>query len=299
MNQTTFSSQWGPDFVGIGAEKSATTWAWSQLEAHPNIEMSQPKELNFFNQHFERGLDWYQKHFTGTHGCLQGEISPLYMDCPAAADRMACLNPDLRLLVMLRDPFDRALSHLMHDAQNVYGGVADVSADDLRTLALRDDKYVRRSCYFQGLTPYLDAFPREQLGIFFFDDVADDPETLVRRMYFFVGADSSFVPENLTEKINRTKDYRSVVLYRVIRGISTSANAFAPTRLAMEWVYRNTRLREKTLDLLMVDEGRPPLTPQDVLPEDQLLRIQQDYEQLNRIIDMPVSWQQSRSLSAA
>ena len=77
---------WSPDFIGIGAEKSATTWAWMILNQHPSIGMSQPKELNFFNDNADQGMDWYRRHFRydpTSQRC--GEISPLYMDHPKVA----------------------------------------------------------------------------------------------------------------------------------------------------------------------------------------------------------------------
>ncbi|MCA9049664.1 MAG: sulfotransferase [Planctomycetaceae bacterium] len=300
MEDNTSPAEWSPGFIGIGAEKSATTWAWSQLNAHPGIEMSQPKELNYFNQHFDRGAAWYRRHFSASpSGCLTGEISPLYMDCPFTAERIAATYPDVPLLVLLRHPLDRALSHLMHDAQNAYGGVANVTTAQLLRLAERDNKYSRRSCYAASLQPFFERFPRKQIGIFFFDDVKSDPETLLRRLYTFVGADTDFVPEAVDERINRTKDYRSVSIHRVLRGMSMTANSFPPSRAVMEWLYRNTQLRERTLDLLMVDGGRPDLTPEEVLPSEQLNAIREDLEKLSTRIEVPAAWRVSRESRAA
>ena len=163
---------WSPSVIGIGAEKSATTWAWTMLDAHPDVCMSQPKELNYFNvdENFERGASWYRKHFvTTTSTC--GEISPLYLDDNRVAKRIANLYPDIRILVMLRDPFDRAISHLFHDASVHYGIVADLTVRHLRELVAKDPKYIRRSCYARALEPFYRHFEAEQIGVFFFDDV--------------------------------------------------------------------------------------------------------------------------------
>lgn len=292
MSDSHAMPAWSPSFIGIGAEKAATTWLWSKLDQHPEIEMSQPKELNYFNENFQRGSGWYEKHFRNSTGCLQGEISVRYMDDEHAADRMLSCFPSVRLLVMLRNPFDRALSHLMHDAQNCYGGVADLQPVHFQTLATKDDKYVRRSCYANGLQNFLQAFPRDQLGIFFYDDVRERPQELMRRVFRFLQVDPTCVPDELETAVNKSQDYRSVALYRVVSRISQTAQAFPVTRDVMEWIHRNTRLRERAFDLLMRDSGRPEVTAADVLSEDQLHRIADDLHLLQTQwnICAPHSW---------
>ncbi|MEZ6125910.1 MAG: sulfotransferase [Planctomycetaceae bacterium] len=286
-----------PSFIGIGAEKSATTWVWSKLDQHPAIEMSQPKELNFFNLEFDRGLAWYGRHFPGSPGCLQGEISPWYMDDDRVADRIADLFPNVKLLVMLRDPFDRAFSHLLHAAQNEYGGIADLTADQLRRLAALSDDYVRRSCYALGLSRFFELFPRERIGIFFHDDVQACPQDLICRIYEFLGVDSGFLPDGLETPLNKSQNYRSETLHRVASTMCETARSFPVTRHLLEWIYRRTTLRERAIEMLMVDSGRPLLTAEDVLSEDQLSRISDDLRCLQHDlrIEVPASWTARRT----
>ena len=292
MSDSHQSDSWSPSFIGIGAEKSATTWVWSKLDQHPAIEMSQPKELNYFNEHFHRGPTWYRKHFTNSAGCLQGEISPWYMDHPGTAGRIAELDPHIRLLVMLRDPLDRALSHLMHDAQNEYGGIADLTAEQLRRLAVHDEKYVRRSCYAVSLDRFLQQFSRDQIGIFFYDDVQNRPRELIQQIYGFLGVDTAFVPADLETPLNKSQNYRSVTLHRIASRVSQTAKAFPVSRGVLEWIYRNTTLRERTIDLLMVDSGRPALKAADVLSDRQMQTIARDMERLpgELLIPVPETW---------
>lgn len=292
MSGSKQSAAWAPSFVGIGAEKSATTWVWSKLDQHPDIEMSQPKELNYFNENFERSAAWYQKHFTDSPNCLQGEISPWYMDHAETAERMASVYPDVRLLVMLRNPFDRAMSHLMHDAQNEYGGIADLTAEQLQRLTARDEKYVRRSSYAASLEPFLTHFDRDQIGIYFYEHVKERPRQLIQDIYEFLNVDADFIPEDLATPLNKSQDYRSVTLHRIASRVSQTAKAFPVTRDVVEWIYRNTKLREKTIDLLMVDSGRPPLTAADVLSQQQMQVIADDLLRLNNELNVttPETW---------
>ncbi|GAB5439803.1 MAG: hypothetical protein Fues2KO_01520 [Fuerstiella sp.] len=285
---------WTPGFIGIGAEKSATTWAWTMLNAHPEVCMSQPKELNYFNidENYQRGSAWYRRHFA-TPSQVAGEISPLYMDDARVADRILESFPETRLLVMLRDPFDRAMSHLFHDASVVYGRVADLTCDELRTLASKDDKYIRRSSYATALTPFFERFPHDRIAVHFFDDVQEHALQTAQDLYRFVGVDAGFVPEQFDQKVNRSQDLRSVA--GLIMGASRTARSFPPARVAMNWIYRRTQMRERVIRWLMVDKGRAQISFDDVFsPADR----QQLEAQLSQLSDMlpgclPESWVES------
>src|SRR5687768_10052815 len=108
-----------PNLIVIGAMKCGTTALHEALALHPDIVMSQPKELNFFfapdhgNGSWElgnwhRGLDWYCSHWPA-QALVRGESSPGYTSPshPEAAERMATVIPDARLLCLVRDPLIR------------------------------------------------------------------------------------------------------------------------------------------------------------------------------------------------
>ena len=284
---------WSPTFIGIGAEKSATTWAWTMLNEHPAVCMSQPKELNYFNidENFQRGASWYRQHFAIESACT-GEISPLYMDDSRMAGRIRDTYPDARILVMLRNPFDRAMSHLFHDASVLYGKVAELTKADLQALAFKDQKYVRRSCYAAALAPFIEAFPKEQIGIFLFEDVATDGLNLAQRLYNFVGVDAGFVPEEYDQKVNESQDLRSVGLAKVMMLASRMARMFPPTRLTMNWVYRRTQLRESVIRWLLVDKGRPKIDFSEVFSHDATSQLNSDLQALREHLPgiAPTSW---------
>ncbi len=284
---------WSPKFIGIGAEKSATTWAWTMLNEHPSVCMSQPKELNYFNidENFLRGTSWYRKHFAIANACT-GEISPLYMDAPRVAERIQETWPAAKILVMLRNPFHRAMSHLFHDASVLYGKVAELTTEDLRTLAANDDKYLRRSCYATALEPFLSRFPTEQIGTFFFEDVAENGLHLAQQLYRFVDVDSSFVPNQYDQKVNESRDLRSAGITNMMMSASRLAKAFPPTRLAMNWIYRRTQLRETVIRWLLVDKGRPKISFAEVFPPDATQRLASEIKTLQGLLPvaLPASW---------
>ena len=109
-----------PDYCIIGAQKSGTTSLYSYLALHPQVKPSYVKEIHYYNKHFSKGIEWYRAHFPidwygrSAKGFITGEASTMYMydaDCPT---RMYADVPDIRLLLVLRDPGDRAVSHFHH-----------------------------------------------------------------------------------------------------------------------------------------------------------------------------------------
>ena len=110
-----------PDFFIIGAKKCGTTFLYHLLGQHPHVEAAKKKEIHYFDHHFSKGNDWYRSHFpppTWKEGrrSITGESSPYYLFHPHAARRMAGVVPRARLIVLLRNPVDRAYSHYHQEA---------------------------------------------------------------------------------------------------------------------------------------------------------------------------------------
>ena len=78
-----------PNFIGIGAQKCATTWVYRVLEDHPAALLSDPKELHFFSSNFDRGYQWYERHFPETSSakavgeCSTGKNASHFFSCSA------------------------------------------------------------------------------------------------------------------------------------------------------------------------------------------------------------------------
>ena len=104
-----------PDFLGIGTQKGGTTYLHSLLSEHPQAFLAIPKELHFFSLHYQKGLAWYRDFFKSAaddKSC--GEITPYYMFHPLAFKRIHKHLPDVKLIVLLRDPVERAISQFFH-----------------------------------------------------------------------------------------------------------------------------------------------------------------------------------------
>lgn len=98
-----------PDFLIIGAARSGTTSLLHNLGTHPNIEVY-PSEIHYFSKKLEQGEEWYRSHFR-ENGKLQGEKSPTYIYYTECHQHMSRLLPDAKLILLLRNPIDRAYSN--------------------------------------------------------------------------------------------------------------------------------------------------------------------------------------------
>ena len=106
-----------PEFLIIGAQKSGTTSLYNYLTQHPMVGTAFEKEVRYFNNHFDKGLNWYKAHFPlriRSSQFMTGEGEPSYLPHPVAPQRVYELVPQVKLIVMLRNPVDRAFSHYQH-----------------------------------------------------------------------------------------------------------------------------------------------------------------------------------------
>ncbi|MFW5750126.1 MAG: sulfotransferase domain-containing protein [Planctomycetota bacterium] len=286
------SADWRPDFIGIGGIRCATTWGWTVLDAHPDCSMAQPKEIHFFDRNWGRGLEWYRSHFASGPARVRGEICPSYLYEAVVPERVHMTAPDVTLVLFLRNPFERALSHLLMDHQTVHGRSSDVDLETLRLLAAADRKYIGCSCYASALAPWLDHFPPSRFVVVRQDEVGADAGAAVRRLYTGLGLDASFVPEMIEDRINSVRDYRSPGLFRALSSLSQRLKARPGGRRLMEGVYRCSRMRELVLDFLQVDRGRARVDFDQVFDASDRAHLIAETERLPQMlgIEVPDGW---------
>ena len=165
------------DFIGIGAIKCGTTWLFYALGQHPEICLSEPKEIRYFNvedfmKPYVPGKDelpfinpdhkkdfaWYAKHFTHcSAGSLKGEFSPQYMRDEEAPSRIHRLFPDVKLLVPLRDPIAKLHSSYWSRTRYTKKYKDQSFEDSIES----DPRYLRETFYAKHLTRYREYFERE------------------------------------------------------------------------------------------------------------------------------------------
>jgi len=181
-----------PTFCIIGAMKSGTTSLHHYLAAHPEISMSQPKELNFFiaERNYDKGIDWYASHFDAS-APVRGESSPNYTKghfFEGVPARMNALLPDAKLIYVVRDPIERLISHYEHNRSR---------GRESRTLdeALRGPErnhYVRCSRYFTQIEAFLEYYPLEQIHVLEARDLRRVRSEALSRIFRFLAVDETF-----------------------------------------------------------------------------------------------------------
>ena len=198
-----------PNLLIIGAMKCGTTAAHLYLDAHPEIAMAPEKELNFFigpeaptrswhDGNWHRGVDWYAAHFDRA-APVRGETSPGYTSprFPEAAGRMADLVPDARLVLLVRDPVDRAISQFRHHAAE---GTERRSLAD--ALLDPESQYLERSRYRARLAPYLRRFAPERIHVVLQERLLGSRRETVARLYAFAGVDEGVRPPALDRRFH-------------------------------------------------------------------------------------------------
>jgi hypothetical protein len=190
-----------PNLFIIGAMKSGTTSLHAYLALHPDIFMSEPKEPSYFVEEMNlgKGEEWYLSLFAAAEDAkVIGESSapysmvPRYMEVP---DRIARFNPNARFVYIMRDPFQRALSHYWHIAR--FHG----ERRDLLTAVQNHPPYINVSNYAMQLRPYFDKFGRERLYTLTFEELVRNPRETVVPLLTWLGVDTRFeMPEQLPKE---------------------------------------------------------------------------------------------------
>jgi len=206
-----------PEFLGIGAERSGTSWLDTLLRNHPRLYLPQQrKEVRYFDLYFDRGVEWYQGFFSGVgEGQTAGEFSPTYLYSREAPGRIRSLLPDCRFLAILRHPVDRSFSHYQYWRRNRdYRG----SFEDF----LRDHPdVIERGFYAGQFRRYLDLFPPERFLVFVFEQAVQSPAETLERLASFLGIPASgFRADLATQRVNDSEPVRFTGLLAGARTLS-------------------------------------------------------------------------------
>jgi hypothetical protein len=196
-----------PTFLIIGAQKSATRWLRLNLNEHPDV-FAPPGELGFFNSapRFAQGTEAYSAQFEGWNGePIVGEATPGYMMYrrrwrSRVPKRIRSVNPDMRLLAVLRNPVDRTYSAYVHHMRKGRIPTAVDLLSYVRSVRPAEDPLhlVAGGWYHASLKPFRRMFG-DKLLVLLHDDVNDDPVAVYRRALAHVGADTGFLPAELSE----------------------------------------------------------------------------------------------------
>lgn len=197
-----------PNTFIIGAGKCGTTSLWLYLNEHPEIRFSTNKEPAFFvRPDFRDDLEWYEGLFEPAP--IVGEASTLYTAHPVyegVPERIRSLVPSPKLIYLVRDPIERAISHYV---EHVSQGIEDRSA--VEALCDPDEarnEYVAMSSYADQVKRFLECFPESSMLILEQAELREDPAGTLERVFHFLGVDPSAYPNDFQTEVRRSDDRR-------------------------------------------------------------------------------------------
>jgi sulfotransferase family protein len=272
-----------PDFLIAGVPKAGTTALHAALQPHPSLFLSAVKEPKFFlsdgppprhggpgdvqtyQEHVWRREDYEALFAPAPPGALRGEATPFYLYDEKAHERIAALIPDARIILLLRDPVDRAHSNWTHlwiaGLEPEADFLAACRAEESRIAAGWADfwHYTRQGLYGRQLRSLYRHFPREQVLVLRYRELKDDPAVTLDRVCAFLGVETGVLSAIPKENVNRhvVEDNR---VNGVLRWLLRSGGEFGhrfpvPLRLAT---------RGPLLTLLHRRQGtRPVTTPEE------------------------------------
>jgi len=208
-----------PNFFIVGAPKAGTTSLYRYLSEHPQVFMSKPKEVNFFsceeiekqglyyNSFKVHTIDEYERLFNNADGKKTvGEASVSYLFYPNTPLKIKNLIPNAKIIILLREPVERAYSHYLMDKRL---GLVDLDFDEIvykkkkhKFLDLYYQQYIELGLYFEQVFRYLSTFGENQVKIYLFDDIKNNLPKVLEDLFGFLEIDANL-------KIDPNKKYNT------------------------------------------------------------------------------------------
>jgi hypothetical protein len=209
-------------FIIAGVQKGGTTALFDYLGEAPDLSLSRVKEVHFFD---DEAQDWarpdygaYHANFAPFDGRPRGEATPIYLYWPESLERIAAYNPAMKLIVMLRDPVERAWSHWkMEYARGVETRPFAWCIREGRQRLFdaepwgfhRETSYVERGFYGEQMARAYGLFPQDQVLVLRSDDLRREPGAALSQVRRFIGLEEAAAPMAREVHVGREMDYGS------------------------------------------------------------------------------------------
>ena len=217
------------DFFIVGAPKAGTTSLYHYLNEHSEIEMSSQKEPDFFSDqslqkkklYYDKNridtLEKYNSLFEREDVILRGDSSVSYLFYEDVPHKIITYNPDAKIIIMLRNPIDRAFSHYLMDYS------LGLISESFETIIQKQSKhknanlfyqqYIQVSEYSKQIKRYLEVFSKENIHFIDYEDFKNDSSDVVNSVFLFLGVNDDFQPY-LKKKYNTyTAPKNSLIRY--------------------------------------------------------------------------------------
>ena len=213
-----------PDFIIIGAQKCGTTSFYDYLIKHPAIHVARQKEIHFFEADFQSGLIFYKRNFPTKiekyfvknierKKFITGEATPEYLHHPLVPKRLVKTIPNIRLIILLRNPVDRAYSHYNFNVRKGWEKTSFEEAIQLEESRLNGEvdnifknesysaknfkhySYLGRGRYFEQINYWQTYFPKKQFFFIQTEDLEKNPQKILKKTFNFLELDHFEIDE--------------------------------------------------------------------------------------------------------
>ena len=277
------------DFLYIGGHKCGSTWLFDMMIQHPQISPCALKEPNFFNMNFDKGYSYYYSLWKSPG--LKGEFSQSYFTSRKALERIHEHNPDVKLIVSLRNPYDRMISNFIH--WNRRNKIENV---DFNQYVQDTPAVINRSLYGKNLKNVFELFKKENILILFFEDIASRPLSLLKDVYTFLQINAGFVAKNYQKKVGKgfIPRYRLLEVLRnhVFNYLSAggmSRTVYLLRSLGLGRFYRMINAKEKSGIQINVSSQYSDMLLNDLSQLKQLFSAN-GLDSHNQYVDSWISW---------
>jgi tetratricopeptide (TPR) repeat protein len=221
-----------PDFIIAGASKGGTSSLYNYLSYHPQLLLSHKKELDFFWQNFERGIDWYLAHFptiTDNDNFLTGEATPNYLRFPVVAQRIKEYCPQTKIIILLRNPVDRTISWHYHkintgltkgDLETAITQEIEqleiLSETELMTGGYRPIDNIFSSLYYYQLKAWMEYLPREKFLILKSEEFYSHTAASMEQVFSFLGIPAQQLKEYSKVNVGSYKQVEPTIRKKLV-----------------------------------------------------------------------------------
>jgi hypothetical protein len=229
-----------PTFIVLGPPRTGTTWLFKCLNQHPDIYLSERKEVRYFDEQFDQGEAWYRDAFADAPPGVKaiGDITPGYFSHPETPQRIHdLLGDEVELFVIIRDPIERA--------QSAYEGAVRRGETDAKfeTALSTLSRLSENSHYARYIHRYLEVFPTRRIHLLDFAELKEDPTRFLRRVYQVLGV-PEIMPGEVSGPVNaRLPPSRFPVLMRATVALRQGVESSTLGRKLM-WKIRDLGLTQ-------------------------------------------------------
>lgn len=245
-----------PNFLFIGPDKSGSSWLYDALKQHRQVFLPTVKELFFFDRFYDKGWGWYLRFFknAGEQHKVVGEACHDYLFSPLACERIARDLPSVKLMVCLREPGQRAFSEYLYLVK------LGLLTCDFDTALGKLDFLIDHGRYAKHLRPYLQLFPRDQVYVAVFDDLASDPQQFFDGICDFLGLPRASLPAELKGKVLPAAKPRLRNVARFARRIGLEVRRWGLPGVVAK--FKESKLLRRILYKAYAPEEKPKMSPQ-------------------------------------